>query len=105
MDAGTLTERVSIIRDVLSYDHGAETRHPEAVATVWAAIRFLGGRELVRGQQLGSTANVEVTIRYRSDVRTSDRLTWGDWTMEIRDVIPDVAARESLTLRCEAKRA
>jgi SPP1 family predicted phage head-tail adaptor len=106
ISAGDLTERVNLVRDVIGRVKGVESRTPEVYASVWASVRFLSGREQWKAQQVSSTANVEVTIRYRADVLASDHIEWNGYRLEIKgEPTVDVAGRESVVLMCEARRA
>lgn len=104
LDAGELPHRVRIIRDTIMHTHGAETRSPQVIATVWACVDFLSGNEAWKAQQVNATANVRVTMRYRNDLLNSDVMEYRDWRMEIREVIPEETTKTELVMMCEGKR-
>jgi len=102
LNAGELTARIELGRDVVSRVNGAEKKTPETYATVWAKPEALSGRELWQAQQASSTVTWRFTVRYRADVRPQDYAIVAGRRLEIRSVIPD-ALRSSLALLCEAK--
>lgn len=73
-----------------------------ARAAVWAKVEPLAGRERLMAQQMGSTADVRVTIRYRSDVAVTDRLVWRGKPLDITSVADVGARRQWLELMCVA---
>lgn len=74
---GSLTERVAITQDTKTPDtQGGRSASESTLATVWARVRPLSGRELMQAQAVSSEVQYEVTIRYRADVTPQMRLTW-----------------------------
>lgn len=68
MNAGRLDRRVTIERraaGVSEYGHPADDAW-EVLATVWANIKPIGGRERMRGESLESTLTHTVGIRYNA---------------------------------------
>lgn len=76
-DRVLLDQRVRIEREVRVPDGGggASVEWVELV-TVWARVEPLTGRERDHAQQAQHPADYRVTMRYRTDVRESDRLIW-----------------------------
>lgn len=58
-----------------------------AIATVWASIEPLRGREFILSQAESVSVDARIRIRYRSDVDTGDRVVWGSHTYDIHSVI------------------
>lgn len=56
------------------------------VDTVWARVEPLMASERIQAQAMQSTASYRVTIRYRTDVTTTNRLTWDGKTLQIHGV-------------------
>lgn len=83
--ASELTERVSITRRTEAQNaYGTLVPADSTLATVWALVRPMSGRERDRGQQTEARANYLVVIRYRSDLTEKDILTWRGTEMNIR---------------------
>lgn len=73
--AGRLRHRVRIEQRTLSQNELGEVLEDwQEVATVWAAIEPLSGRELIAAQQVNSKVTARLVIRYRSDLLPEMRL-------------------------------
>lgn len=75
--AGLLTQRITLqsraaAQDVLGQASGAW----QDVAEVWARARPLRSRELFAAGAIQNITDVEFTIRWRADVRTTWRILW-----------------------------
>lgn len=74
------------------------------IATVWASVRAISGREFWAGSQVYAEASMEVRIRYRADVRSSWRLAWDERTgtryLDILGVLDPDGRRADLVLPC-----
>ena len=107
MRAGQLRHRVTLHRKTEAKgDLGGVTNTWSAYATdVPAAVKPLQGRELTRAAQVHADVSHEVFMRYREDVRPSDRMefnpdgTGDSSTLEIITVIRD-ERRRLLRLPC-----
>ena len=102
MRAGDLRHRIRFQKLVSGMD--PETMEPiEAswvdVATLWAAITPLSGREFTQTKASQSEVVGRIVIRYRSDIRAAMRCIHGDRIYNIQAVLPDPkSGREYLTL-------
>lgn len=101
LNAGELTEAITLERDALTYASGVETRTAAPYAALWAKIVPLAGREYWAAQELNSEAKYKVRIRYRDDVLPPDRVVWGARKLEILDVQLNRVEWET-TLICKA---
>lgn len=102
MRAGLLRHRVDLVQDVDTPDGaGGSTSLPQTLATVWAQIQGLQGRELAEWQQVTASADYSITIRYRADVLPQMRVLDGDRSFEIRSVIDPDGRRRELRLFCQ----
>jgi SPP1 family predicted phage head-tail adaptor len=75
--AGLLTQRITLQsrgagQDVLGQASGAWS----TVAEVWARARPLRSRELFAAGQIQNVSDVEFTVRWRSDIRSTWRILW-----------------------------
>jgi SPP1 family predicted phage head-tail adaptor len=94
MDAGLMDQRVtleskSVVRDAV----GGETITWSTLATVWARVEVLRGREFVELRAAGSEITTRFTVRYRADVSTVNALTWGTRQYSIVETIPVPSGR------------
>lgn len=102
--AGDLRHRVTIQEDqgATQDGFGQEVEDWQDVATVWAAVEPLSGREFLEAQQTQAEVSTRIRIRYRSDVTFTPemRATWGGHTYDIVSVIEVEARRRELHLMC-----
>jgi SPP1 family predicted phage head-tail adaptor len=77
--AGSLRERIIIRRQLNTKnpDTGGLERGWTTLATVWAEVKSLNGREQVIGNTLQGVSTFQITIRYRNDLKPDDQVLWG----------------------------
>lgn len=74
-----MNKRVEIQEPVDSVDlHGGFTRTWNTVATRWASIEPLRGREYIEAQQMQAQATVRVRMRPYSGLTEKHRLIWNE---------------------------
>lgn len=79
MRAGRLNRRVTLERESIERGRaGRAKRVYTPIATVWAAVRPLREREFTESQKKTAELLVEITIRYRADIRQNWRLQMDD---------------------------
>ena len=99
MRAGRLNKRVTIQSPATGQDAtGKPTTGWTDVATVWASIVDISGREYVAAGGLQNSAQTKITIRYRSGIVPSMRVVHGADTFNIEAVLGQ--DRRSLLLMC-----
>lgn len=104
---GRLRHRVRIERlDESTRDaSGAVVPNWVTLATVWAAIEPVGGRESLVNGQVQADATHRVLLRLREDVTAKERLVWltgrpANQVLNIERVAPAVGVGNSLELMC-----
>ena len=96
MRSGELRERVTIQRKAaMQDDFGAEVPTWAAVATVWAKVEMLSGREFIAQGRAEAAVTHKITIRLREDVTPDMRLVWEDQVLGIDTVLGE-------TIMCKA---
>lgn len=116
LDAGKLRHRVRLERySALLDSNGNELQDPVTgeiprewveVATVWAEIAPISGREFIMSQAIQSQVTARITIRHRDDVDASMRAVHArkgrpDVVYNIKGVLNDVeSGLEYITLPC-----
>ncbi len=77
-------------------------RHSEwyDVATVWAEVKGISGRELIAAGAEMSEVTFRMWVRYRSDVTSASRIIWKQKghdakAFDIQSAIPDEKATEA----------
>lgn len=97
-----LKRRVVIEQPVDAADaQGGFTRSWQTLASVWAELLPLSGREALTDERLNASATYRVVMRYRADVDASKRLKFGARIFNIRSVIVPEEAKRTLELLVE----
>lgn len=102
MRAGTLRHRVTIQRQEIVFGKFGAPLHDkvwENVATVWASLEAMSGREFFASQQAQSEVTQRIRIRYRADVTADMRVIHNGRVFNIVAPLPDNRGRE-LVLMC-----
>ena len=101
--AGRLNMRVTLQRPAVGIDaRGQASDSFDEVATVWAAVEDLRGREYFAAAQVQATTDTRITIRHRTDVDATWRITHRGRAYGIVSIIDPMARRETLELMCTA---
>lgn len=75
--AGQLDQRLTLQQRAAGVDaHGQPSGAWQTVATVWGRARPLRSRELFAAGQVQNVTDVEFTVRWRADVRSTWRVLW-----------------------------
>ena len=92
MRAGMLRHRVTIQRQEIVFGKFGAPLHDkvwENVATVWASLEAMSGREFFASQQVQSEVTHKVTIRFRPGVAADMRIVHGGRVFGIVAPLPD----------------
>lgn len=101
MQAGKLRHRVVLkTASETQNSFGELTRTYATLATVWAAVEPLSGREYLDARQIEAAVDTRIRIRYRSDVTSRTQVTWNSHTYDIQSVITDPTNARELQLMC-----
>lgn len=95
-DKRVTLEQVTTAKD--SYNQGVETW--STLATVWAAIAPVRGREAFAARQFSSEEQYTITINYRADVTTKMRVKYGSRYFRIESKADPLERHEDLELSC-----
>lgn len=101
--SGQLDKRITLksVATAANPVTGAQTGTEADVATVWARIRPLKGRELEAARSRNSEVDVEIQIRYRPGVTTAMRAYYGSRRYDIKAVTDPAERHEELLLDCK----
>lgn len=89
IDPGELKERVTLqSRSVAQDAYGQDTITWTTVATVWARVRPLNGREFFAAAQTQQEQTIKAVIRYRADIQHTWRLVWQGRAHDITGIAP-----------------
>ena len=101
MSPGDLTQRVSVERRTTAPDElGQPVDTWIALATLWAAVEPVAGREFIAGGALQSQLTTKIRIRYLAGLTTADRVIHGGRQYNILSVIDYRSARREIVLMC-----
>ena len=104
MQAGTLNKRVKISQLVTGSPAFDEVGQPntswEELATIWAAIEPVSGREFWAQQQIQSEITARIRIRYRNDVTVGMKAECNGKTYMIKYIIDYQESHKELWLMC-----
>ena len=99
---GDLRHRITLQSPPTTQDsYGAPTGDYTDVATIWANINPISGRELFAAEQFASEITHRVRIRYRAGVTSSMRVKYGDRNFEIMYVINEYERDRITQLMCK----
>lgn len=104
MRAGRLDRRVTIQARTAAQNsaHGETTYTWADVATVWAAVQDLRGREYFAAQQEQAEVSTRFTMRWRTGVTVLNRLVYDGKTYNIRQVA-ELGRRAGLEILADAE--
>lgn len=105
MNPGKLNKRITLQQYVETLDKydtpvGGDWQD---VATVWAAVEPIRGREYVLLQNTQSELTTRIRIRYRPGIETSMRVLYGGRVFDIQSVIDPEERHVELQLMCVEK--
>lgn len=102
--AGRLDQRVTLQqKSVTRDDIGGEVVTWVDVATLWAAVQPVRGREYIALRAAQSDITTKITIRYRSGVTTAMRIVWNGHAMDIAEAININGGNHTLELMCRGE--
>lgn len=100
--SGRLNKRVLIQQAVAGSPEVNEYGEKNVVwtdlATVWAAVEPLTGREFWAQQQVQSEITVRIKVRYRSDITTGMRAVYNEAIYMIKSIVDPLEKHEELHL-------
>ena len=102
MNIGKLRHRITLQKQVNTVnDYGGAVTTWKNVATVWADVRPLSGREYFSAQQVQSEVTTQIWLRYRDDVKPTMRVNHNGKHYEILSVLNTNGWNTSLQLMCK----
>lgn len=103
MNPGILRHRITIQeeRDGGKNRFNEQIKTWEDIATVWASIEPISGREYWAGQQVQSEITHRIRIRYRPGIKPAMRVLYQNRLFEIESVIDYQERHEFLQLMCK----
>ena len=104
MDIGRLNRRIVIQEKTVTRDaYGGESISWTDVATVWAAVLPIRGREYVAIREAGAELTTRFVIRHRDGVTPAMRIAYGGGYYNIESVIDSEDGHRFLELMARAE--
>lgn len=102
MEIGRLRHRITLMRQVNEVnDYGATITKWKSIATVWAEVKPLSGREYFSAQQVQSEITTQIWMRHLDGIKPSMRVKFGKRFFEIVAVLNTQERNVSLQLMCK----
>ncbi|GAB6174503.1 phage head closure protein [Paradesulfitobacterium aromaticivorans] len=101
MDPGKLKHQVTIQQNNPSQDaEGVMVENWVDIATVWAAVQPLQGRELLAAQSIAAEVTTRIRIRFRAGITSAMRILYGSRVFDIQAPIDPEEKHQELNLLC-----
>ena len=101
---GSLRHRITIQKPVIIHDSiGQEVEEWQDVATVWASVEPLSGKEYFNAQQINSEISTKITLRYFKGLMPHWVVQFGQQRYDILSIINFEERNIYLQLLCSAK--
>ncbi len=101
MNVGKLNRRITIQQRTEGLDsYGQPNQSWIDVATVWANIKPIKGRELLIAQSMRSEVTHNIDIRYRTGITAAMRVNYNGRFFNIQAVIDENERHQTLALQC-----
>lgn len=102
MDIGNLRHRVKIESYTPARDsYGAEIENWISVATVWASVEPISGKEYFASKQINAEVTTTITMRYHVGISPAMRVIFKERIFEILSVINLEERNIALVLMCK----
>lgn len=102
MRSGELRNRITIQQKSVTRDtYGGETVTWTDVATVWAAVEPISGREYFSSQQIQAEVTTRIRIRHKTGITPVMRVSWGTRLYDIISVIEINERNREIHLMCK----
>lgn len=87
-------QQMTVVRDAV----GGHAETWATLATVWAKVRDMSGKEIFSAKAAGNAVSQCLTIRYRSDVKAAMRVLFADGSLARIEWIRQMNRKEYLEL-------
>jgi len=102
INAGQLDRRVQLQGRVTTRGNdGSVTRTYLTLATVWASIRPVRGREYWAAQQVNAEITHEVMVRYQARFRPTARIQYHNRIFDVLAAISPDEGHDAMVLMCK----
>lgn len=104
MNIGKLRHCITLQRQINAQnDYGAVVTTWQDIATVWAEIKPISGREYFEASQVQSEVTTQIWIRYRDGIEPTMRVAHNGKQYEIVSILNYQGLNKTLQLMCKEK--
>lgn len=105
MKIGEMRHRITLQQPMEADDgHKGHTVSWQDLATLWASVEPLSGREYFYSHQIKAEVTHRVKIRYREDITVKMRIKHRDRVLEIESILDKKERREELEILCREEK-
>jgi SPP1 family predicted phage head-tail adaptor len=97
---GQMRQRIALQAKTITKSEGIPLENWTTVATVWAAVSDISGKEYFQAGALQSEVTTRIKIRYRTGITTSMRVLYGSRVFQILSVIDKDERHYVIELMC-----
>jgi len=98
---GEMRQRIALQVRTVTRVEGIPEENWATVATVWAAVADLSGKEYFQAASMQSEVTTRIKIRYRKEITPSMRVLYGDRVFNILSVIDKDERHRVIELLCK----
>lgn len=98
---GEMRQRVTLQTRTVTRVEGIPEESWATVATVWAAVSDISGKEYFQAQAVQSEVTTRIKIRYRTGITPSMRVLYGSRVFQILSVIDKDERHRVMELMCK----
>ena len=98
---GEMRQRIALQAKTITKSEGIPLENWTTVATVWAAVSDISGKEYFQAGALQSEVTTRIKIRYRTGITTSMRVLYGSRVFQILSVIDKDERHRVIELMCK----
>lgn len=102
LNAGKMRHRIELVNPGTAYDStgGISLATTSPIATVWARLEAITGKDALAAAQFNSEATYKVTIRYRCDVTAKMQVWFHGKQWQVLSVLNPNETNKTLILLC-----
>jgi len=98
---GEMRQRIALQVKTITKSEGIPLESWTTVATVWAAVADISGKEYFQAQAVQSEVTTRIKIRYKTGITPSMRLLYGSRVFHILSVIDKGEWHRLIELMCK----
>jgi len=98
---GEMRQRIALQAKTITKSEGIPQENWTTVATIWAAVEDISGKEYFQAGAMQSEVTTRIKIRYRKGITHSMRVLYGSRVFQILSVIDKDERHRVIELLCK----